>query len=400
MAILFISSLVPEEKEFYTPAFSRSGQNVLKGIADKMVANDENLDLVTCLPVQSFPKGPLIIKRRKLKYENGRNIICLPTLNLLFIKNIIWGISAFFYILKWAKIHQAEDRNILVYNIYLPIISTLYKAARRTNSKIYAILYDLGVPPKHLKLGMLKTLGYRYYERLAYKYIPLIDGRIVINEKIINEYAPGKDYILVDGGVNNDLINRLFPLYPSRSNTVTYVLAGMLWEQNGTRLILEALKLCPELDIKVIFAGKGNDVKVIDEAASVDKRVSYVGMLTPDELFEVYKTADVLLNLRIEEDNDMHFPSKLLEYMSLGKCVLSTPIAHAERDYGEYLDFLQDLTPQGLADKMREISLRSKLDLFDRGQKMREFILRTRTWDVRTLEILEYIKQQGTNDLE
>ena len=42
MAILFISSLVPEEKEFYTPAFSRSGQNVLKGIADKMVANDEN----------------------------------------------------------------------------------------------------------------------------------------------------------------------------------------------------------------------------------------------------------------------------------------------------------------------------------------------------------------------
>ena len=300
---------------------------------------------------------------------------------------------AFFYILKWAKKNRTEERKILVYNIYLPIISYLYKASRYTNSKIYAILYDLGVPPKHLKLGILKTLGYRYFERLAYKYIPLIDGRIVINEKIIAEYAPGKDYLLIDGGVNNDLIHRLFPLQPSESNTVTYVLAGMLWEQNGTRLILDALKLCPELDIRVIFAGKGNDVKIIEEISMIDKRVTYVGMLTPDQLFEIYQTADVLLNLRIEEDNDMHFPSKLLEYMSLGKCVLSTPIAHAERDYGEYLDFLHTQTPQGLADKMREISLRSKSDLFDKGQKMRKFILSTRTWDIRTGEILEYTKQ-------
>lgn len=393
MAILFISSLVPEEQEFYTAAFSRSGQNVLKGIADKMIENNEGLDMVTCLPVPSFPKGPIIIRRRKLKYYKERNIVCLPTLNLLFIKNIIWGIYAFFYVLRWAKKHKTEDRNILVYNIYLPIISTLYKAARHTNSKIYAILYDLGVPPKHLKLGMLKTLGYRYYERLAHKYIPLVDGRIVINEKIIDEYAPGKDYILIDGGVNNDLIRRLFPLQPSTSTSITYVLAGMLWEQNGTRLILEALKLCPELDVKIIFAGKGNDVKVINVASSVDKRISYVGMLNPDQLFEVYQAADVLLNLRIEEDNDMHFPSKLLEYMSLGKCVLSTPIAHAERDYGEYLDFLHDLTPEGLADKMREISLRSKLDLLDKGLRMREFILSKRTWDIRTQEILDYIKQ-------
>ena len=391
MALLFLSSLVPDHEIYHNRAFTRSGYNVMKGIADTL-SNEANISFLSCQPVPAFPNGPLFIKSTCDKTDRGQVIYFLPTLNLLFIKNIVWGFFALIYILRWSKLHQGESRSILMYNIYIPIISLVYKAAKMSKSKIFAILYDLGVPPHQLNLGRLKMFGYLQFERLAYRYIPLLDGRIVINEKIVNEYAPGKDYVLIDGGINDDVINQLFPIKISTDKTVTYVLAGMLWEQNGTKLILDTLKLKPDLDIRVIFAGGGIDVPKIVEASKCDKRIEYVGMLNMEDLFKIYEKADVLLNLRIEEENDMHFPSKLLEYMSMGKWVLSTPIAHSERDYGQYLDFLYDLTPEALAIKMEEIATHSKEFLYEAGIKTRHFMLENRTWEKRTREILEYIK--------
>lgn len=393
MAILFISCLVPDTPKFWNPAFTRSGQNVSRGIADALPKLESDIELVSCKPIPSFPKGPIYIKSEDVVLDNGQKVHLLPTINLLFLKNIIWGISAYFFILKWKKRYKKQNRNILVYNIYIPIISLLYRASKRSKSKLFAILYDLGVPPAHLKLGTLKMFGYRQFEKLAYKYIPKLSGRIVINEKIIDEYAPGKDYILIDGGVNNNVIDELFDLKESKSTTVTYVLAGMLWEQNGTLLLLDALKLRPDLNVKVIFAGRGNDVKLIEEAAAIDKRVIYKGMLSMQELVKVYEEADVLLNLRIEEDNDMHFPSKLFEYMVMGKKVISTPVAHAERDYGEYLDILHDITPAGLIKKMEIINALSKKELYCQGVKTRSFAVDNLSWDKRTKQIVEYINK-------
>ena len=187
----------------------------------------------------------------------------------------------------------------------------------------------------------------------------------------------------------------MFPLKISDKQTITYVLAGMLWEQNGTTLLLETLKQRPDLDVKIIFAGNGNDVPAIIDAANHDKRIEYVGMLNMEELFELYEKADVLLNVRIEESNDMHFPSKLFEYMSVGKWIISTPVAHAERDYSEYLDFLYEQTPKALAEKMDALALKTKKELLAKGEATRNFIMENRTWTKRTHEILEYIKSKN-----
>ena len=146
-----------------------------------------------------------------------------------------------------------------------------------------------------------------------------------------------------------------------------------------------------KLAVKVIFAGKGNAVDEILDAARYDSRIEYMGMLNMNELFKVYEKSDVLLNLRLEEENDMHFPSKLLEYMSIGKWVISTPVAHAERDYGEFLDFLYEMTPDALALKMEYIARMPKELLLERGKRTRAFMLDNRTWNKRTQEIVKYI---------
>ena len=116
-------------------------------------------------------------------------------------------------------------------------------------------------------------------------------------------------------------------------------------------------------------------------------------MLNMNELFQLYEEADVLLNLRLEEGVDFHFPGKLLEYLSTGRYVVSTPVAHAERVYGQYMGVLHDKTPKGLIRMMEEIQSKGKRILFETGTTARQFMLDNRTWDVQTLKILNYIKQ-------
>ena len=208
----------------------------------------------------------------------------------------------------------------------------------------------------------------------------------------MDHYAPGKDYILIDGGITEQLVGKLFPLKETSSAEYTFVLAGMLWDQNGTRLILDALEQRPDLNVRVKICGKGIDVPLIQEAAKSDARIEYLGMLTQEELFKVYENADVLLNLRIEEKEDFHFPGKFLECLAMGKLVLTTPIAHVERDYGNFVKILHNITGEGLACVMEEITRTPKSELLEKGKAARAFMLENRTWSQRTKDIVKYME--------
>ena len=394
MAVLFISNLTPDREEYWTNAFSRSGFNALQGIGFSMaeIIGNDNIDFISMPSYQSFPHGPLWLRKRNDYLENGVPVTILPTLNIKVVKTLHWSIAYAKIIKKWAKKHQGEDCKVLIYNTYHPSIDYIYNACKSVGVKLYCILYDLGIPPKRLGLSKLSMYGYLRAEKIAEKYIPLLDGRIVINEKIVEHYAPGKDYLLIDGGITKQLISKLFPLTVSTGKDYTFVLAGMLWDQNGTKLVLDALRVNPELPVKVKFCGRGIDVPLIMEAAECDSRIEYLGMLTQDQLFDIYREADVLLNLRIEEEEDFHFPGKLLECLSMGKLVISTPIAHAERDYGQYLKILKDVSGEGLAKLMFDITKTPKHELYEIGRKARSFMLANRSWRVRTESIVEYMK--------
>lgn len=390
MALVFISSIVPDKEPYNGKGFARSGNNVLLGIAESLPIEEDTIFL-SCRPIASFPRGPLWIKSETI--DTGLYVIhILPTLNIKIIKGLYWGLIIKRIIRKWSKANQESKRKVLVYNIYSPPISTLYKICKKTHTKLFAILYDLGIPPKHLTLSKMTMMGYRYMARIAKKYIPKLDGRIVINETISKEYARGKSYLLIDGGINSEVINLLPNLYKREPNKqLVITLCGLLWEQNGTRLILECLEKHPDLDVIVCFAGKGVDVGLIEERSVSDKRIRYLGLLSQEEIFKLYEISDVLLNLRIEEPNDMHFPSKLLEYIATGKHVISTSIAHAERDYGEFMTVLQTISENSLYLAIKNIMDSDPKDIYEQGKLARQFMISNRNWGKRTSEILNYI---------
>ena len=394
LSVAFLGALVPDTTEYQNIAFTRSGNMAQEGIVNGLYKQGVNLTVFSLRPIASFPKDKILFCGRKvIEYRKSLNIILIPFVNLIVLKTVLGAIYEFFALIKWAIKNRNNERCIIVYNTYTPPLPFVYWIGKITNSKSVAILYDLGMPPKQSRYSRFIKTIYRGVEFFAKRYIPRLDGRIVINEAIARDYAPGKHYILVDGGIGNNILTRLFNLKVGlRKKETIFLIAGTLSPSNGTRMIKEAMLLNKNPNIKVWFAGKGRELDYVKQLTKEDSRIEYKGMLNLNQLFELYKKIDVLMNLRVTADDELYlFPSKILEYLTVGKFVLTTSTAHIESEYGKFCSILDDNSPQTLALMMEKITNMSSSELIEKGIKSRKFMIETHTWDQQSLKILNYI---------
>lgn len=394
ISIAFLGALVPDEPSFQNIAFRRSGIMVQSGIVKGLAALNIKHKIYSLRPVPSFPlHKKIIFKKEIIQYTEQSKLILVPFINILFLKTLTSSLYEFFALLGWAINNLNKKRVILVYNTYTPPLPLVYLIGKITNSKVAAILYDLGMPPKQLKLNNTKKFIYRNVEFFAKLIIPRIDGRIVINENIANDYAPGKHYLLIDGGIGDDIINRLFELKVKNHRDKTkYLLAGSISPINGTRLIGETLDINTNPNIQIFFAGNGRDEEYVKQIIQKDRRIVYKGMLSLDELFELYEEVDVLINLRVTEEEDKYlFPSKIIEYLTIGKYVISTGIGHIKSEYGHMCKVIDKPTPESLSQILNSVHNMTNAELYEKGQKSRNFMIETHTWNIQSKKILEYM---------
>jgi hypothetical protein len=396
-SIAFLGTLVPDTDEFNNEAFYRSANLVQAGIMENLSKYSE-LKILSSQPIPTFPRGKSFFCTRKvLNYSENIKITTIPAINIVVLREIMRGIYAFFSLIFWAIKNYDKKRCIIVYNTYSPPLPIVYIIGKITNSKLLAIIYDLGMPPKSLKLDFFRKFIYQLVELSAKLIIPRLDGRIVITEAIAEDYAPGKHFLMIDGGISKDIVNYLFPLeYDEKRIDTTFLCAGSLWTGNGVRLLLDALKINKNSKIKIFFAGKGPDLDLILNASKNDVRIQYLGMLSTQELFEVYKKAHVLLNIRVIpcEEGRYLFPSKLLEYLVVGKFVVTTKAVHIEREYGNYCHVLNDIEPETISEMFDEVSEISNETFLNKGLNSRGYMLKNNTWEAKTKQIINYIQNE------
>jgi glycosyltransferase involved in cell wall biosynthesis len=125
-----------------------------------------------------------------------------------------------------------------------------------------------------------------------------------------------------------------------------------------------------------------------------------LGLLDHDALFRLYADADLLLNLRLTQavNTPYLFPSKLLEYFAIGKPVLSTAVAHTEKEYGALCYILRDETAAGVAEAIRRIRAVPAGERRELGCRARAFMLAHRTWDAQGARIRAYLERQVFGD--
>ncbi len=394
MRVFFVGGPVPETPKFLIPGFVRSGNLAMQGIAEGLLHAGVELTCYALQPMQAFPRYKrLVAWPKRVSFPSGLVVHLVPSLNLLFVREVCRGIYIFLALLFWGVRRLGKPRVVLTYNTKQPPFSFLLAACRLTRTPIVPIIFDIGLAPR--SLGRLRDTCFRHMEKRMYRYLRKSDGRCVIVENILKKYTPNQHALLLDGGSSSEIMKRLFPLDnrpDSPDDEVWFVGAGALDPHNGTRLIIEMMKINRNPRMRVLIAGRGREEGLAIDYAKIDSRLKYVGMLDLDQLFRHYRQADVLLNIRLTKtlDTSTTFPSKFLEALAVGRLVLSTCVGHVEPVYGRYCLLCREETPEGLSDVVDRALAMTRESRDAIGRTAREYMLREHTWNHQMKRVVRY----------
>jgi glycosyltransferase involved in cell wall biosynthesis len=115
-------------------------------------------------------------------------------------------------------------------------------------------------------------------------------------------------------------------------NDKIIIFMGTLYSFSGLDYLLKNFYILQKnfKQIKFLIIGGGSELKNLKSLCSnlkLDKHVIFTGFINQNKIPKYFSLADICLNPFIVNDiTDKIIPTKILEYMSCGKPVLSTPL--------------------------------------------------------------------------
>jgi glycosyltransferase involved in cell wall biosynthesis len=248
------------------------------------------------------------------------------------------------------------------------------------------------------------NLLYRMDARLETSLLKYVDGWIVITDRIATDYAPGRRYLRMDGGVSRSLIDEtglfLAARRPSKSH-FTIVVTGYLSPYNGFSEILQAFAQLEGSQYRLIVAGHGDLEGKMAAAAASDPRITFKGYLEYKDLLALHAAADVLVSMRVTStvNTTYAFPSKTFEYLLSGVPVITTATGHMKTEYGPYCFILDDESPEALAGLLRRIERLGPAERSRIGLAARQYMIEHKTWEMQHKRIADYVRSTaGVHD--
>jgi glycosyltransferase involved in cell wall biosynthesis len=398
VALVFVGQIVPDCSEYHNAYFSKAGNMFQENILIAL----KNAGMPALLAVSGpvFPSFSavrvLARKRRIVTLAEGQSVVLLPFINFGVLKWLSLGISELFEIGRWAwHERRASPKVILTHNLSLPSGAFTLLASRLVRAKAVAFIADIYVPGQISAPTLLRRLDFWLHKKM----IPKFDGLVVVNKRIIEDFAPDAGYLLIECGVREELLDRFpDPLEepPQEKDTFTIAFAGTLSDMNGISILLEAFDRLKGSKYRLRLAGIGGLVEKVLRAAERDPRIEYLGYVSPDEVYHLYETADVLVNMRPTRSmrTVYGFPSKLMEYLITGKPVITTCAGNVEEEFSDKVILLRDETAEGLATALEKVATMSQVERARIGLEAREYIRANKTWKVYGDQMTTYIRRE------
>ncbi len=120
------------------------------------------------------------------------------------------------------------------------------------------------------------------------------------------------------------------------------------------RIDLDLIAGTAEINPEVQFVFIGPTAKISDEDLPKAENIHYLGMRSYETLPNYLKAFSVaMMPFALNEATEFISPTKTLEYMAAGKCIVSTPIRDVVRDYSHCVNIVQ--TPQEFSEAVHFI---------------------------------------------
>ncbi|MBF9022617.1 glycosyltransferase [Rhodobacterales bacterium FZCC0069] len=268
-------------------------------------------------PDPYWPKGrllPWLIPQKKSDFD--RNFVEISYLNVPIFRHVSLSLGFSKNILAMNFANGSSSPVIISYNSPSWVRASITRLRRMVDFKWVCIVAD-GVAPDDADGYVF--LSYGYFQR-----------------------APFKNKIHLDGGAYPKNTDGQDDKICNVKKKKIFVYSGGFGSWAGVDIIFSSLEFLKRDDFLFVLTGPYPE-KVHLEKISADERIKYLGFLEEDKLSDVYRSADYFINPRPRnvEHNENNFPSKLLDYMTWKKPVLSTWTSGLDPAYAENLNIFE-----------------------------------------------------------
>ena len=349
MKILWIGPFFSDEALLCKKAANQAAAKWSRGLLRGLERAGCEIRVIDCIPNQRWPKGNVF-------WQNGDSKWFLdwyPCEGVSYLN--VWGVKDRWLDWRYACVAKRVFRGwrpdvVLCYNSLHSFNVAVMREAHRRGVKCVPIILDGDDPRRDNWKRLLRD------NRFA-------DGVVFLSWWMYKNY-PRQDMPLLhmDGGADafkgKPPTNAQCPRTgadPLSTKHYTLVHTGALDYWRGLEFMKGAVRACKRQDVRFVFCGKCDREKILAEFGN-DRRVEVMGFVPDAYVDKICREADVFLNVRTPGlgDNLVNYPSKIPNYLSWGKPVVSTWNDSFSPEYRSLLEVTDD-TPAGFVRVLDEV---------------------------------------------
>lgn len=367
--LIWLGTVADDQRVLRSAAASPAANRWQRGLVSALAGTGVTVHLVGHWPEPVFPKGPLFV-------SGGKE----PMLGMPGAVDQTWVSYLNAPLVRPGNLRNRYARGVreLMRGCADRLLGVVSYNAFDVGRKVKAdILGEAGIPWVPIVADADGSAEGR--ERLA-RETSMADAAIVLSWRIAEEWRVCP-VLHLDGGVEPERIQGPEPAQTGERTVFPFLYCGATNRWAGVDLLAEAFAEWPDPRARLWLCGKGAVPERFPTLKN-DSRVVCFGAASDEKVDELAAQCYALVNPRRTDllDNQMNFPSKVLEYLRYGKPVVSTWTDGLDPAYRSVLTVAREGTPQAFRVALASTVLWTAEDLQRHAEATRQFLLGSRTW--------------------
>lgn len=399
--IIFIGHFFPRQllKDLSYNSFGKAGlsnHNFEMSIINGLCKQD-GIDL-RCLSipgVYSYPHNnrTIFTKPESYDYKNTR-MESVGFCNLMLVKEIWSTIALAFKLIRLISERNDARIDLIINTPDNRLLNATRFARWFTRKRITQTVIIPDIPS--MLTGMDKQnpiKGYllKYINCSSMKMVLSSDGLVLLTEAMMDFVDKSVRHIVMEGIVDVETMD--MELKDEMLDRKVILYTGTLRKIFGVMNLVKAFQLLETNDAELWICGSGDSEEAINEAAIMDHRIKYFGLVDSQTALKMQRQATVLVNPRTSEGEytKYSFPSKTMEYLLSGKCTVMNRLPGIPEEYYDYVFTPEDESIGALVECLSQVLAMDENARRIRTKAGRNFIVTQKNSKVQTKRILDMI---------
>jgi glycosyltransferase involved in cell wall biosynthesis len=352
------------------------------------------VDTVASIAVSTYPRNKRMYFPGSYDESLGGKRRVTPLLNLPLFKMFSRLLGTLFSLLRLRKFGMDV---VCVYAAHTPNLVAAYILRKFHGIPFFVYIPDL---PVYMDMGMGRSFFMRFLKKLdSWVINSLISqsaGVFVASEHMVADSIKwSKKPFVVLEGIANAAIAVPEEVEPHIQKNIIFYAGGLSKAYGIVELVEGFIK--SGVDYELWLCGRGELESYLSEVSGRHSSVKYLGFLSAREVEKIQASAACLILSRNPQElyTRYSFPSKLLEYMVSGIPVLTTRLGGIPDEYFEFLNVIEDSSPEGICIALKSFCAADRQFLFRKAACGKIWVLKSKTSSAVGRKILDFMERHN-----